>query len=161
MRGGEVGSLLKRQLPGRSKSHANRTQRRVATLFPCGSRTVFRVGGGEDDLGVARLEVGSALAEGDDLGRAHEGPGHGHEAQDEPLLGGCVLGEAQICYRVSVSFLGRAQACDNSSYRQRCWTRKYLRRCHRQQRCQRRRAQASGPSPWACRLRMPLFLRWR
>lgn len=58
---------------------------------------VLRVGGGEDDLGAAVGEVLGAVAEGDDLGRAHERPGHGHEAQDEPLLVGGVLCEAAVC----------------------------------------------------------------
>lgn len=77
---------------------AKSSQQGPGTRFGPGfSRTVFRVGGSEDDLGVAGLEVSGALAEGDDLGRAHEGPGHGHEAEDDPLVVRCVLAKAQIC----------------------------------------------------------------
>jgi hypothetical protein len=44
----------------------------------------------EDDAGAAGGEIGGAFTKSDDFGRAHEGPGHGDEAEDEPLLGGCV-----------------------------------------------------------------------
>lgn len=60
-------------------------------------QTILAIGRGEDDLCVARLEVGGALGKGDDLGRAHEGPGHGDEAEHEPLLGAGVLGEGEVC----------------------------------------------------------------
>lgn len=63
---------------------------------PCEQR-VLGVGRSEDNAGTAGLKVGCAVAEGKDLGRAHEGPGHGHEAEDEPLLVGGVLSEADIC----------------------------------------------------------------
>ena len=62
---------------------------------PC-KQAVLAVGAGEDDTGTAGGEVGSAVAEGEDLSRAHEGPGHGDEAQDNPLLLGLVVGEAQV-----------------------------------------------------------------
>lgn len=77
----------------------------AAVLLGCagpGQQRVLRVGGGEDDAGAARFKVGGAVAEGEDLGRAHKCPGHGHEAQDEPLLVGCVLSEAEICVAVSM-----------------------------------------------------------
>jgi hypothetical protein len=62
---------------------------------PCEQR-VLRVGRGEDDARAARFKVGSSVAEGEDLGWAHEGPGHGDEAKDQPLLVGGVLGEADV-----------------------------------------------------------------
>jgi hypothetical protein len=62
-------------------------------------QAVLGVGGREHDLCVARLKVGRALAEGDDLGGAHEGPRHGDEAQDEPLLGRRELREGDVCER--------------------------------------------------------------
>lgn len=45
-------------------------------------QAVLAIGAREDDLRAAGGEIGGALAKGNDLGRAHEGPGHGHEAQD-------------------------------------------------------------------------------
>jgi hypothetical protein len=47
-----------------------------------GQETVLAIGAREDDAGTSRCEVGGALAERYDLGRAHEGPGHGDEAED-------------------------------------------------------------------------------
>lgn len=69
-------------------------------------QTVLGVGGREHDLCVARLEVGGPLAEGDDLSRAHKGPRHGHEAQDEPLLGRGELREGEVC-EAGVSVVAR------------------------------------------------------
>ena len=55
----------------------------AAVLLRCvGPRQqrVLRVGGCEDDAGAAGFKVGGAVAEGEDLGWAYEGPGHGDEA---------------------------------------------------------------------------------
>jgi hypothetical protein len=77
----------------------------ATVLLACGGpckQAVLAVGTGEDDAGTAGGEVGSAVAEGEDLSGAHEGPGHGDEAQDNPLLLGCVVGEAEVWWIVSV-----------------------------------------------------------
>lgn len=75
-----------------------------AAVFLCGvgpgQQGVFRVGGGEHDAGATRLEVRRPVAEGQDLGRAHKGPCHGDEAEDQPLLVGGVLGEAEVWGKV-------------------------------------------------------------
>ncbi len=52
-----------------------------------GAQDVFRVGADEGDVGVAGAEGGEARGEGEDFGRAHEGPGHGDEEEDEPVGG--------------------------------------------------------------------------
>ncbi len=63
----------------------------LAGICP-GQQAVFAICAGEDDAGAAGSKVGSAVAEGNDLGRADEGPGHGNESKDDPLLVGGVGG---------------------------------------------------------------------
>lgn len=60
-------------------------------------QTVFAIGACKDDLCAPRCKVAGALAEGDDLGRTYKGPGHGHEAEDEPLFRRRELCQAQVC----------------------------------------------------------------
>jgi hypothetical protein len=86
------GVVLVRQQRDVDLAQAALLLRRVG---PCEQR-VLRVGRGEDDARAARFKVGSAVAEGEDLGWAHEGPGHRDEAKDQPLLVGGVLGEADV-----------------------------------------------------------------
>ena len=64
-----------------------------AIFFACvGPRkqAVLAICAYEDDAGAAGGEIGGALTKSDDFGWAHEGPSHGDEAEDKPLLGGCV-----------------------------------------------------------------------
>jgi hypothetical protein len=60
-------------------------------------QAVFGVCGREDDGRVAAAELWRGVAESDDLGRADECPGHGNEGEDEPLLGGGVSCEGEVC----------------------------------------------------------------
>lgn len=72
-----------------------------AAVFPAcirpGQQAVLAIRAREDDLGAPCSEIAGAVAEGDDLGRAYEGPRHGHEAEDEPLLSRRILCEAAVC----------------------------------------------------------------
>lgn len=65
-------------------------------IRPC-QKTVLGIRACENDGGATGGEIGHAVAEGDDLGRTYEGPGHGYETEDEPLLGRGVGGEADFC----------------------------------------------------------------
>lgn len=52
-----------------------------------GKEGVLRVGGGEEDLSVALLELGGSLGEGNDLSGADKSEGEGEEAEHDPLAG--------------------------------------------------------------------------
>lgn len=51
-----------------------------------GAQDVLRVCAHEEDGGVALREIRGAGVEGGDLAGADEGPGHGEECEDDPLL---------------------------------------------------------------------------
>jgi hypothetical protein len=62
-------------------------------LFACvGPRkqAILAICACEDNAGATGCEIGGAFTKRDDFGRADESPGHGDEAEDEPLLGGRV-----------------------------------------------------------------------
>ena len=110
-----------------------------------GEQAVLAVGAGKDHGRIAGLEIGDAVAEGDDLSRADKGPGHGHEAEDEPLLGGCVGGQAQVWGDISLRGTQMVGAWDRQG-------KTHLRKCHQPRRCLRSAARASARGPWACTL---------